>query len=59
MPRRRKAPSPTCRAFLENHLKDLVAIDFFVVPTATFGVLFGLVVLAPAGDRDPWGARRS
>jgi transposase InsO family protein len=46
MPRRRKAPSPTWRAFLENHLRDLVALDFFVVPTATFGVLFGLVVLA-------------
>ncbi len=46
MPRRRKPPSQTWRAFLENHLKDLVALDFFVVPTATFGVLFGLVVLA-------------
>jgi putative transposase len=46
MPRRRKPPSPTWRAFLENHLKDVVAIDFFVVPTATFGALFGLVVLA-------------
>ena len=46
MPRRRKPPSPTWRAFLENHLKELVALDFFVVPTATFRVLFGLVVLA-------------
>jgi putative transposase len=46
MPRRRRPPSPTWRTFLENHLKDLVALDFFVVPTATFGVLFGLVVLA-------------
>ncbi len=46
MPRRRKPPSQTWRAFLGNHLKDLVALDFFVVPTATFGVLFGLVVLA-------------
>jgi len=27
-------------------MKDLVALDFFVVPTATIGVLFGLVVLA-------------
>ena len=35
MPRGRKPPSPTWRAFLENHLWDLVAIDFFVVPTAT------------------------
>jgi hypothetical protein len=31
---------------LENHVKDLVAIDFFAVPTATFGVLFGFLVLA-------------
>jgi len=46
MPRRRRPPSPTWRAFLENHLKDLVAVDFFVVPTATFGVLFGFMVLA-------------
>src|SRR6266496_840851 len=46
MPRRRKPPSSTWRAFLDNHLKDLVALDFFIVPTATFGVLFGLVVLA-------------
>ena len=45
-PRRRKPPSPTWRAFLENHLKDLVALDFFVVPTATLEVLFGLAVLA-------------
>jgi hypothetical protein len=46
MPRRHRPPSPTWRAFLENHLKDLVALDFFVVPTPTFGVLFGLIVLA-------------
>jgi transposase InsO family protein len=46
MPRRRRPPSPTWRAFLENHLKDLVAVDFFAVPTATFGVLFGNLVLA-------------
>ncbi len=45
MPRRRKPPSQTWRAFLENHLRDLVALDFFVVPSATFGALFGLVVL--------------
>jgi len=40
------AGAPTWRAFLDNHLKDLVSIDFFVVPTATFRVLFGLLILA-------------
>jgi transposase InsO family protein len=46
MPKYRKAPSQTWRAFLNNHVQDLVSIDFFTVPTATFRVLFVLVVLA-------------
>jgi putative transposase len=29
MPKKRKPPSPTWRTFLDNHLKDLVSIDFF------------------------------
>jgi transposase InsO family protein len=45
MPRRRKPPSQTWRAFLQNHMKDLVSIDFFVVPTATFRVLYVFLVL--------------
>ena len=32
--------------FLANHITDLVAIDFFVVPTIDFKVLYVLVVLA-------------
>ena len=46
MVRQRKPPSPTWRAFLDNHVKDLVSVDFFVIPTATFRVLFGFLVLA-------------
>ena len=45
MPRRRKPPSQTWRAFLRNHTEDLVSIDFFVVPTATFRVLYVFLVL--------------
>ena len=45
MPRRPKPPSQTWRTFLRNHLADLVAVDFFVVPTATFRVLCLFVVL--------------
>jgi hypothetical protein len=33
-------------AFLKNHAKELIALDFFTVPTATFRVLFVLVVLS-------------
>lgn len=41
----RKPSSQTWRAFLENHIRDIVAIDFFTVPTATFPILFTSVVL--------------
>ncbi len=47
--RHRRPPSQAWRAFLknhENHAKDLIALDFFTVPTATFRVLFVLVVLS-------------
>jgi putative transposase len=46
MPRNRKPPSQTWRTFLDNHVKDLVSIDFFTVPTVTFRVLFVFVVLS-------------
>jgi len=45
MVRRRKPRSQTWRAFLDNHVRDLVSADFFVVPTAVFRVLFVFVVL--------------
>jgi transposase InsO family protein len=46
MPKRRPQPSQTWRTFLVNHVRDLVSIDFFTVPTAGLRVLFVLVVLA-------------
>jgi transposase InsO family protein len=46
MPKRRPEPSQTWRTFLDNHVRDLVSIDFFTVPTARLRVLFVLVVLA-------------
>jgi putative transposase len=45
MPKKRKPPSQTWRAFLDNHFKNMVSVDFLVVPAATFRVLFALVVL--------------
>ena len=44
--RRRKPPSQTWRTFLDNHLQTLVSVDFFIVPTVMFKVLFVFVVLA-------------
>ena len=46
-PKHRRPPSAlTWRTFLHSHAKALVAIDFFTVPTATFRVLYVLLVLA-------------
>ena len=43
----------TSRTFLKNHASEIAAIDFFVVPTANFGIglvvfLFTLAALIPA-----------
>jgi putative transposase len=46
MPKRRPVPSQTWRTFLANHVRDLVSIDFFTVPSVRLRVLFVLVVLA-------------
>jgi len=46
MPRRRKPPSQTWRTFLDNHVKNLVSVDFFTVPTVFFQILFVFVILA-------------
>ena len=46
MVRQRKPPSQTWCTFLENHVKQVVAIDdFLVVPTVSFRLLFVFVVL--------------
>jgi putative transposase len=46
-----KPPSPTWKAFLKNHMHDMIALDFFTVPTVTYKVLFVLVILAHARRR--------
>ena len=46
MPRHRQPPSQTWRTFLENHVKTMVSVDFFTVPTIRFQVLYVLLVLA-------------
>ena len=46
MVRSRKPPSQTWRTFLENHLTQMVSIDFFTVPNIRFHVLYVFLVLA-------------
>ena len=46
MARPAKPPSQSWRTFLTNHVQQIAAADFFVVPTATYRLLFVLVILA-------------
>src|SRR5437588_12968826 len=46
MVRCHQRPSQTWRTFLENHVQQLVSIDFFTVPTIGFQVLYVFLVLA-------------
>jgi transposase InsO family protein len=45
IPWRPKVPSPTWRSLLRNHMSDAVAVDMFVVATATFRLLYTVIVL--------------
>ena len=53
IPKRRPPPSQTWRTFLTNHVRDLVSIDFFTVPTARLAR-----PLRPRRARPPSPARR-
>lgn len=41
-----KPPSQTWKTFIKNHMPDMVAVDFLVVPTIRFKMLFVFVVLS-------------
>ena len=43
--RHHKPPSQSWRTFLKNHARDIISVDFFTVPTATFRGLFVFLVL--------------
>ena len=45
MARRGRQPSQTWRTFLANYADGLASIDLFVIPTATFRLLYAVIVL--------------
>jgi transposase InsO family protein len=45
MARRGRGPSQTWKAFLRNHAAGIAAMDFLIVPTVGFQLLFVLVIL--------------
>jgi transposase InsO family protein len=45
MAKRRRPPSQGWRTFVRNHADGIASIDLFVVPTISFRLLYGLLVL--------------
>ena len=45
MTRRRRPPSQGWRTFLRNHADGIASMDLFVVPTISFRLLYGLLIL--------------
>jgi transposase InsO family protein len=45
MVRRRGAPSQGWKTFLHNHADGIAAMDLFVVPTISFRLLYGLLIM--------------
>ncbi len=45
VPRSRRPPSQSWKTFLPNYAAGIASIDLFVVPTAFFKLLYGLVIL--------------
>src|SRR6202521_379266 len=54
MARRRRPPSQGWRTFLRNHADGIAAMDLFVVPTISFRLLYGLLVLRHDRRRILW-----
>src|SRR5436309_10507240 len=54
MARRRRPPSQGWRTFLINHADGIASIDLFMVPTLSFRLLFGLLVLRHDRRRILW-----
>jgi len=51
---RRRPPSQGWKTFLLNHADGIASIDLFVVPTISFRLLYGLLVLGHARRRILW-----
>src|SRR6266700_2662574 len=54
MARRRRPPSQGWKTFLRNHTDAIASIDMFVVPTVSFRLLYGLVILRHSRRKLLW-----
>src|SRR5215204_123059 len=53
-PRNRRPPSQGWKTFVRNHADGIAAMDMFVVPTVSFRLLYGLLILQHARRELLW-----
>src|SRR5688572_1897182 len=49
-----RPPSPGWKIFLRNHAEGIASIDMFIVPTVSFRLLYGLLILRHARRELLW-----
>ena len=54
MVRRRTPPSQGWKTFLRNHADGIAAMDLFVVPTVSFRLLYGLLIMGHGRRQILW-----
>jgi hypothetical protein len=54
MVRRTGPPSQGCETFLNNHADGIAAMDLFVVPTVSFRLLYGLLIMGHGRRQILW-----
>jgi transposase InsO family protein len=54
MARRRGPPSQEWKTFLRNHADGIAALDLFVVPTVSFRLLYGLLIMGHGRRQILW-----
>src|SRR6202000_1077425 len=54
MAKRRDPPSQGWRTFLRNHADGIAAMDLFVVPTISFRLLYGLLIMGHGRRQILW-----
>src|SRR6201987_4546325 len=54
MARRRAPPSQGWKTFLRNHAEGIAAMDLFVVPTISFRLLYGLLIMGHGRRQILW-----
>ena len=54
MARRRGPPSQGWKTFLRNHADGIAAMDLFVVPTISFRLLYGLLIMSHGRRQILW-----